>query len=115
MKKILFFTIGFLLSFSVASAKEHYHLLKKTVTGGEGGWDFLSIDASHRHLFITHNTQVDVYDLGKDSITGHIYHTEGAHGVAIAPKEGHGFISCGKSNTVLMFDLNSLDTLKRIP
>src|SRR5579872_6715355 len=81
------------ISPNFSSAQEHYHLLKKTVIGGEGGWDFISIDENRRHLFITHNTQVDVYDMTKDSVIADILNTEGAHGVAIASKEGHGFIS----------------------
>ncbi|MDP4231698.1 MAG: YncE family protein, partial [Bacteroidota bacterium] len=83
--------------------------------GGDGGWDFMTIDAERRHLFIAHSTQVEVYDLEKDSVIHHILNTEGVHGIAVASAEGHGFISCGKSNTVLMFDLNTFDTLRRIP
>jgi YVTN family beta-propeller protein len=97
-----------------AQPKEVYELLKKTVIGGEGGWDFLSIDELNRHLFIAHATQVDVYDLDRDVVIAHITHTEGVHGIAIAPHERHGFISCGKSNSVLMFDLRTLDTTRRI-
>ncbi len=92
-----------------------YHLLKKVLIGGEGGWDYLSADPQHRTLYIAHSTQVDVYDLDRDTIIGHIYNTEGVHGIAIAEAARHGFISCGKSNSVVMFDLRSFDTLKRIP
>ncbi len=93
----------------------HYHLLKKVTIGGEGGWDYLEADPQHRKLYIAHFTQVDVYDLDHDKIISHIPNTEGVHGIAIAEAARHGFISCGKSNSVLMFDLRSLDTLKRIP
>jgi len=118
MKKLfllLFITSILFFGVNKTSAQSHYHLLKKTVIGGEGGWDYLSIDVLHRHLFIAHATQVEIYDLDKDIVTAHIPNTEGVHGIAIAGTEGHGFISCGKSNSVVMFDLNSLDTLKRIP
>src|SRR5258706_16331951 len=100
MKNILTIVfLSFLTFFSLktSSAQEHYHLIKKIVIGGEGGWDYLSIDAARRHLFIAHGTLVEVYDLGKDSVIARINHTEGVHGVAIASNEGHGFISCGKS------------------
>jgi DNA-binding beta-propeller fold protein YncE len=92
-----------------------YHLLKKTIIGGEGGWDYLSIAPLRQQLFIAHAKQVDVYDLKTDAIVGHIMNTQGVHGVAVAGPEDHGFISCGQSNSVLMFDLQTLDTLKRIP
>lgn len=93
----------------------HYHLLKRVLIGGTGGWDYLSADPQHRKLYIAHANQVEVYDLDHDKIIGHIENTEGVHGIAIAERDGHGFISCGKSNSVLMFDLKTLDTIKRIP
>ncbi len=99
----------------IAQQMKVYELLKKSVIGGEGGWDFLSIDAANRHLFIAHATQVDVYDLDREQVIAHIPHTEGVHGVAVAGVNRHGFISCGKTNTVLMFDLRTLDTIRRIP
>jgi YVTN family beta-propeller protein len=93
----------------------HYQLLNTVAIGGEGGWDYLSTDPQNRRLYIAHATQVDVYDLDHDKIVGHVLNTEGVHGVAIAEREKHGFISCGKTNSVLMFDLLTFDTLARIP
>jgi hypothetical protein len=99
---------------AVAQKTSDYHLLKKVVIGGEGGWDYLSADPQNRRLYIAHSTQVEVYDLDQNKIIGHISNTEGVHGIAIAERDGHGFISCGQSNSVLMFDLHTLDTIKRI-
>ncbi len=101
----------------IASAQNstHYHLLKQVTLGGEGGWDFLAVDEEPRTLYITHGTQVETYDLDNDSLMAPILHTDGAHGVAIADREKHGFISCGKSNSVLEFDLSTHDTIQRIP
>ena len=101
----------------IASAQNstHYHLLKQVTLGGEGGWDFLAVDEEPRTLYITHGTEVETYDLDNDSLMAPILHTDGAHGVAIADREKHGFISCGKSNSVLEFDLSTHDTIQRIP
>jgi YVTN family beta-propeller protein len=117
MKKIFFLlSVASILlcTTKCTHAQEHYRLLKKTLIGSEGGWDYLSIDAQRRHLYISHATQVEVYDIEKDTVIAKIHGTEGVHGIAIASSEGHGFISCGRSNSVLMFDLNTFDTLKRI-
>jgi YVTN family beta-propeller protein len=92
----------------------HYHLLKQSTIGGEGGWDFLSIDGLNRTLYVAHATQVETYDLDNDSLMAPILHTEGVHGVAIADRENHGFITCGKSNSVLEFGLLKRDTIQRI-
>jgi DNA-binding beta-propeller fold protein YncE len=93
---------------------EHYHLIDTRMLGGEGGWDYLTFDEASRHLYISHATHVVVYDVDNMKIVGDIAHTEGVHGIAVASEFGHGFISNGKSNTVLMFDLKNLDTLMRI-
>ncbi len=93
----------------------HYHLLKQSTIGGDGGWDYLSVDGTNRTLYIAHSTQVEAYNLDRDSLMAPIVNTEGAHGVAIADREKHGFISCGKSNSVLEFGLLKRDTIKRIP
>jgi YVTN family beta-propeller protein len=116
IKVIILFVVFNLICFTNTSgfAQDHYHLLKKTVIGGEGGWDYLSLDVARGHLFIAHNSQMEVYDINKDSVVTSIKNTEGVHGIAIASAEQHGFISCGKSNSVLMIDLNTLDTLKRV-
>ncbi len=108
--------LAFQLCSSPATAQNvNYHLLKKVSLGGEGGWDYLSVDATHRNLFIAHSDEVLVYSLDHDSVVAHIHNTEGVHGVAIGEREERGFISCGRSNSVLMFNTVTLDTLRRIP
>jgi YVTN family beta-propeller protein len=91
-----------------------YQLLKQTTIGGEVGWDFLNIDPQNRTLYISHATQVETYNLDNDSLMAPILNTEGVHGIAIADREKHGFITCGKSNTVLEFGLVKRDTIQRI-
>ncbi len=93
----------------------HYQFLKQITIGGEGGWDFISIDAQNRTLYIAHSTQVEAYDLDNDSLMAPILNTEGAHGIAIATREKHGFITCGKSNSVLEFSLKDRSIIQRIP
>jgi len=120
MKQLFFFlpSILLMLAFSEAHAQEtspHYHLINKISLGGEGGWDFIAFEESSRRLFISHATHVIVYDVDNEKIVGNIANTEGVHGIAFAREFNRGFISNGKSNTVLMFDLLTLDTLKRIP
>ena len=103
-----------ILSVSAPGAAAQYHLISKTPLGGEGGWDYVTFDDAARRLYISHATHVMVYDIDNAKITGDIANTEGVHGIAIATEFNHGFTSNGKSNTVLMFDLKTLDTLKRI-
>ena len=99
---------------SAQMGNEHYHLISKTPLGGEGGWDYVAFEEVSRRLFISHATHVIVFDVVASKIVGDIPNTEGVHGIAFAAEFGHGFTSNGGSNSVLMFDLKSLDTLKRI-
>ena len=42
---------------TMAQTPPNYHLLKKTVVGGEGGWDYLLADPMGGHLYLSHSTQ----------------------------------------------------------
>ena len=92
-----------------------YHLLKKVALGGEGGWDFLSLDSRSRHLFISRATHVMVIDVDSGKSVGDIPNTAGVHGIALVPEIGKGFTSNGKDSTVTVFDLDTLKALKQIP
>ena len=39
-----------------------YHLLKKVVLGGEGGWDYFTVDPVTHHIFIGRGDYVMVLD-----------------------------------------------------
>jgi len=114
---LAFLTLSILNSPPVKAqeAPINFHLIKKTILGGEGGWDFIAIDGQHRRLYIAHNDEVIVYNLDADTVMRRIPNTNGSHGIAIAERERNGFITCGKSNSVLMFSLVNYDTIQRIP
>jgi hypothetical protein len=46
------------------SSIPQYHLLKKIVLGGEGGWDYLTVDPATHHIFIGRRGYVSVLDSG---------------------------------------------------
>ncbi len=98
----------------VCRADGSYHFLKEIVIGGEGGWDYLSIDADARRLYVTHGTKVVVVDIDKGAVAGEIEDTQGVHGFAIAPELGLGFSSNGKENKVSIVDLKTLKTTSKV-
>jgi YVTN family beta-propeller protein len=93
---------------------KHYHLVRKIVLGGAGGWDYLTLDSAAHRLYITRGTKVTVLNVNSGAVIGEIPHTSGVHGVAIAPKLGRGFTSNGKSSTVTVFDLKTLRVLAEV-
>jgi YVTN family beta-propeller protein len=98
-----------------AESGKHYHLLNKIAVGGEGGWDYLTIDPAARRLYVTHATKVVVIDADSGQTVGEIPDTSGVHGVALAPEIGRGFTSNGRASTITVFDLKTLKPLSVIP
>ena len=96
-----------------AQAAPQFTVVKRIAVGGEGGWDYLTVDPLHHRLFVSHSTLVNVIDLDRDTVVGEIPNTPGVHGIAIAGDEGHGFTSNGRDSSVTMFDLTTLETLGR--
>ncbi len=98
-----------------AQSAVNYHLVKKIPIESEGGWDYLNIDQGARRLYVSHGSEVDVVDIDADVVVGKITGMNRTHGIAVAPKYGHGFITSGGNSTVRMFDLKTLATVADIP
>jgi DNA-binding beta-propeller fold protein YncE len=90
------------------AAEPSYHLLKRLHLGGEGGWDYPTIDGPARRLYLSRGHHLQVVDLTTDKVLGDIPDTPGIHGIALAPELHKGFTSNGKANTVSIFDLRTL-------
>jgi DNA-binding beta-propeller fold protein YncE len=104
MKKLL--TI--ILISAAAFAAEGYRITGKIKIGGEGRWDYLTLDNSNRRLYVSHAGSVEVVDPDAGKVVGSIGQLHGVHGIAIAEDLGKGFISNGQSNSVTIFDLETL-------
>jgi hypothetical protein len=87
---------------------------KKVILGGEGGWDYLNVDSNTHRVFISHGTHVVVVD-SDGNVVGDIPNLKGAHGAALAPDLNRGYITNGRGNSVTIFDLKSLQTIKELP
>ena len=85
-----------------------YRLLRTIVLGGEGGWDYLRVDPAGTRLYVSHGTQVEVVDLKTHQRIGTIPNTPGVHGIEVVPGAGRGYITCGRNNTCVVFDLKTL-------
>jgi DNA-binding beta-propeller fold protein YncE len=97
-----------------ASAAGGYHLLKTTPVGGDEGWDYCTVDAGARKLFVSHGGQVVVINADTGEVTGKIENTDGVHGIAIADDLGRGFTSNGKGNSSTIFDLKTLKPIGEV-
>ena len=99
---------------STAPSAPGYHLLKRIEVGGEGGWDYLTVDSAARRLYVSRSTRVMVFDADTGSSVGEIPDTPGVHGIAIADDLGRGFTSNGRDGSVTIFDLKTLKPLSKV-
>ena len=91
-----------------------YEKAHKIEIGGEGGWDFLEVDAANRRLHVARGTRVVVVDLETEKVVGEIADTPGVHGIAFVPALGRGFTSNGGDSSVTVFDTKTLKTLGKV-
>ena len=99
----------------LASRAQSYTLDKTIPLTGDGGWDYLSVDKVNSRLYVSHGNSVNVVDLATDQPARVIGNLTGIHGIAIDNKANLGFISDGKANAVVVFDLKTLATVTTIP
>lgn len=92
-----------------------YHLINEIPIGGEGGWDYSTVDSSARRLYVSHGDRVMVVDLDKDSVVGEITNTPGVHGLAPAPDLGKGLTTNGRESKASLVDLKTLETILKAP
>jgi DNA-binding beta-propeller fold protein YncE len=91
-----------------------YHTGREIPIGGEGGWDYLTIDSAAHRLYVSHATHAVVIDTVTNKVVGDIPDTPGIHGVAIAADLGKGFTTNGRENKASIFDLKTLKLIQKV-
>ena len=96
--------------FTVHAQDGPYKFIKEIPVGGEGGWDYLSVDPAAHHLYVSHATVAVVIDTQKDAVIGTIADTPGIHG-AIAATPGRVLTSNGRGNNASIVDTKTWKTI----
>jgi DNA-binding beta-propeller fold protein YncE len=91
-----------------------YHVIKRIPIPGDTGWDYITADTTGRRLYVPHGIEVVVLDLDSGAILGKVTGLKGAHGVAVAPEFGRGFISATDPGSVTIFDLKTFAVIDRV-
>jgi DNA-binding beta-propeller fold protein YncE len=91
-----------------------YHVLKTIPIGGKGRWDYCVVDSAARRVYVSHGSHVVVLDADSGVVVGDIPNTLGVHGVALATDLNRGFITAGRANTIIIFDLKTLKTIDTV-
>jgi DNA-binding beta-propeller fold protein YncE len=88
--------------------------VKKYSIGGDGGTDYLTAEPGTGRVFVSRSSHVMVIDGNTGKVIGDIPDSPRNHGIALAPKFNHGFITNGGDSTVTMFDLKTLKLISKI-
>ena len=96
------------------SGGSDYHVIRKLPLGGEGRWDYLTVDPDGRRIYISRSTHVMVVDEDSGKVVGDISGTKGVHGIALAPDLGKGYTSNGEDGSVTIFDMKTLKPLSTV-
>ena len=96
------------------AAAPNMEVLQSWKLGGDGGWDYLTMDSAKKRLFISRATRVDVVSVESGKLIGSIPETQGVHGIALAPALNRGFTSNGRANSVTVFDLDTLKVIQEV-
>ena len=97
------------------SGAAQYTVETKWKVGGDGGWDYLAVDAGAHRLYLTHGARVDVLDTSDGKVVGSITGLQGTHGVVFDTDGKTGYISDGRANAVVVFDRKTLEKTGSIP
>ena len=105
-----------LVASSAIHAQAQWKVAHTFPIGGEGGWDYVTVDSQTHRLYVTRSTHTQVIDAESGKVLGDIPGQERSHGVAIVPKLNRGFITDGGgSGSIVVFDLTSYAVLGKIP
>ena len=102
------------LTLNAQSVKSEYKISNQIHLEGDGGWDYLTVDAPNSRAFVSHSTMVQVVDLNNGKLLATIADTKGVHGIALATDMNKGFISCGRDSSVVVFDLVSYKVIEKV-
>ena len=100
------------------AAAQDWHQVNTFDLKGPGAWDYLSADPESHRLFVARTTHTMVVNGQTGVLIADIPGQQSAHGVALVPSVGRGFISDGggkETGSIVIFDLATYAVLGRLP
>ncbi len=97
--------------FLAAPQNSGYRVIRSITLGGEGGWDYVTVDPDAKRIYIPRSTHIIVLDEETGKSIADIPGMNGLHGVAVVPEFNRGFVTGNKSEqegTIYIFDLKTL-------
>lgn len=116
LMQMMMFSMAVLVAGSMPTlAQAKWDVTNTLHIGGDGGWDYLTVDSRTHRLFVTRSTHTMVIDAVSGKVVGDIPGQKRSHGTAIVPALGSGFITDGGGDgAILVFDLKTYATLGKL-
>jgi DNA-binding beta-propeller fold protein YncE len=106
---------GLLALMPTCHAQANRNVVDTWHIGGEGQWDYVTVDPATHRIFVTRTTHTQVLDGTTGHVLGDIPGQIRSHGVALAPSVNRGFITDGGgSGSIVVFDLKTYAILGRL-
>jgi DNA-binding beta-propeller fold protein YncE len=109
MRAVAVFVVALTIGLAASvDAQTKWAVVKTFEVGGQGGWDYLTVDPQTHRLYVPRSTHTLVIDTETGQTIADIPGQKNAHGVALAPAAGRGFISDGGGDgAIVIFDLKT--------
>jgi len=96
---------------NAAPQNSGYRVLRSIHLGGEGGWDYVTVDSDANRVYIPRETHIMVLEEDTGKVIADIPGMNDIHGVVVVPEFNRGFVTGNKSETegtIYIFDLKTL-------
>lgn len=108
--------IAALASLAVSAAKDESPLsVIGTIAGPDGRWDFASIDAKQRRLYVARGDGVMAVDLETQKVTPKLVAGSRVHGVILVPGAGRMVSTNGETKTATLFNTADGKVIAQLP
>jgi YVTN family beta-propeller protein len=85
------------------------------ISGPDGGWDYATVDADARRLYVAHGDTVMAVDLDNGKVTPSLVAASHAHGIALVTGTTLAVSTNGAANSVTVFDTVTGKVAAEIP
>ena len=112
--RLLTCALALLCAVSFVHAEDRkYDIVKTFPVGGDGGWDYVTVDPPAHRVYVTRASHTQVIDSESGKLVADIKDQKRSHGVAVVPDLNRGFISDG-GGAIVIFDLKSNEVLGKV-
>ena len=89
-------------------------MIKDIPITSNGGWDYITVDGANKRIYTSHGNQINVLSTVTGDSIGYVPNAPGVHGIAIVNALNKGYISAGRANKIIVFDLKTFAVLNQV-